>query len=340
MRTWLALILAAALLLALHGGALQISSSSSSPHAGRNMLVVRRRALQQKLRRRAEAAGEQLRMTNAAGPLTRAEILGRVPIGRPAFFTVANAAYADLAINWALLLLPLLREDGMEGHGFIAALDDSLASKCVARSLPTLRVGLGGSDKGLNASGTANFRLKFSAFRAYGVTKADLIAWLIGSGRPVVVSDVDCAWLASPSYLLDQLPEADVLAGTDCLDTHEDDDRLRRRAQVVSRCGHHLGSHWGAWFNTGVLGFRATPNAISIANEWKARMASITGVPGENNWSVRGNDARHIPQQAARPPLPPPPPSSPLTHARISSFLAACTWSAAITAAQTPWMTS
>ena len=59
---------------------------------------------------------------------------------------------------------------------------------------------------------------------------------------------------------------------------------MRHRSQVVSRCGHHVGSRWGAWFNTGVLGFRATPNAISIANEWKARMASITGVPGENNW--------------------------------------------------------
>ena len=292
----LGLFLVGVIFVSLHSGALiaqslsRSSSSFNAPPAWHRRALVRRHALSQKLERQQAANGRQLRRENGAATLTRDQLLSRIPVGSPAYFTVANSAYEELAINWALLLLPLLRREGTEGHAFIAALDDALASRCVARSLPTLRVALGRSDSGLNASGptasgpTANFRLKFSAFRAYGVTKADLILWLISSGRPVVVSDVDCAWLASPSRLLDSIPEADVLAGTDCLDTNEDDDRSRRAVgKVISRCGHHVGSMWGAWFNTGVLGFRTTPNAISLANEWRERMESVAGIPGENS---------------------------------------------------------
>ena len=78
---------------------------------------------------------------------------------------------------------------------------------------------------------SANFRLKFSMFRArnraarpppsppptahegrlaprragaYGVTKAELIVWLLRAGRPAVVSDVDCAWLSRPQVLFNK----------------------------------------------------------------------------------------------------------------------------------------
>ena len=37
----------------------------------------------------------------------------------------------------------------------------------------------------------------------------------------------------------------------------EDADRTER-PKVVARCGHHVGSQWHAWFNTGVLFFRCT----------------------------------------------------------------------------------
>merc|ERR1719424_1702029 len=46
------------------------------------------------------AEGEPTRL------LTQADVLRRVPEGGVAFFTLANAAYGDLAINWARLLLP------------------------------------------------------------------------------------------------------------------------------------------------------------------------------------------------------------------------------------------
>ena len=77
----------------------------------------------------------------------------------------------------------------------------------LARRLPTIRAGLNGTDDDAADAPDGNFRLVFSKFRAYGVTKAVLIAWLLRAKRHVVVSDVDCAWLAPPQYLLSELPE-------------------------------------------------------------------------------------------------------------------------------------
>ena len=153
--------------------------------------------------------------------LTRAAFLQRVPEGGLAFFTVANDAYADLAINWALLLIPVLEPLGAANHLFLGALDPQLAAKLLARGLPTMRVGLSGAHDGAADAPPTNFRLTFSKFRAYGVTKADLIVWLLRARRHVVVSDVDCAWLSPPHYLLTDLAEADVMAGTDCLHLRE-----------------------------------------------------------------------------------------------------------------------
>lgn len=208
--------------------------------------------------------------------LTRADVLRRIPEGSLAFFTLANSAYGDLAINWALLLLPVLEPLGAADHVFIGALDAKIAAQLLARRLPTIRAGLNGTDDDAADAPDGNFRLVFSKFRAYGVTKADLIAWLLRHRRDVVVSDVDCAWLAPPHYLLKELPEADVMAGTDCLHVTSDDDRSPRR-HAEPRCGHHPGSMWAAWFNTGVLVFRATPAAIDFAERWRRAMAAVHG---------------------------------------------------------------
>ena len=193
-----------------------------------------------------------------------------------AFFTLANSAYADLAINWALLLAPLLRDAGAEESYFICALDANITRELVARRLPTMRVGLSGSHESAADAPDTNFRLRFSHFRAMGVTKADVILWLLRHEREVVVSDVDCAWLALPHALLASYAEADVLGGTDCLDVREDDDRSER-SRSVPRCGHHPGSHYGAWFNTGVLAFRPTPGGRAFAERWRDKMAAVHG---------------------------------------------------------------
>ena len=96
-------------------------------------------------------------------------------------------------LAWALLLLPILRQRGEEGHVFLGGLDVNITSQLLARRLPTMRAGLGGNSSAAAAAPTGNFRLQFSKFRAYGVTKAELIVWLLREGRHVVVSDVDCA---------------------------------------------------------------------------------------------------------------------------------------------------
>ena len=130
-----------------------------------------------------------------------------------------------------------------------------------------MRCGLGGA----NASATRSddFRWQFGAFRAYGVTKADVIIWLLKAGRHACLTDVDAAWVATPYALLASLPEADVALGTDCLHIPEDDDRTARD-RVIPRCGHHVGARWHAWFNTGVLFFRAgRPAALEMAVDWR-----------------------------------------------------------------------
>ena len=63
---------------------------------------------------------------------------------------------------------------------------------------------------------------------ADGVTKADVILWLLRAGRDVCMSDVDAAWIATPYALLRSVPQADVLSGTDCLNVPFDADRSHR----------------------------------------------------------------------------------------------------------------
>ena len=126
--------------------------------------------------------------------------------------------------------------------------------------------------------GSDGFRWEPGAFRDYGVTKAEAILWLLRADRHVCISDVDTAWIQPPYALFDSLPEADVLAGTDCLHVPFDADRgLRAHDRVEKNCGHQQGSHRSAWFNTGVMLFRATPRAIDMVAEWRERMDAVKG---------------------------------------------------------------
>ena len=153
-------------------------------------------------------------------------------------------------------------------------MDQPSEATFLSRKLPTMRVGLGGANA--SSSRSDDFRWQFGAFRAYGVTKADVIIWLLKAGRDACITDVDAAWVATPYALLASLPEADVALGTDCLHIPEDDDRTARD-RVIPRCGHHVGSRWHAWFNTGVLFFRAgRPAALEMAVDWRERMAGVT----------------------------------------------------------------
>ena len=126
--------------------------------------------------------------------------------------------------------------------------------------------------------GSDGFRWEPGAFRDYGVTKAEAILWLLRADRHVCISDVDTAWIQPPYALFDSLPEADVLGGTDCLHVPFDADRSARTGDKVEKnCGHQQGSRRSAWFNTGVMLFRATPRAIDMAAEWRERMDAVKG---------------------------------------------------------------
>ena len=219
-------------------------------------------------------ASASMRVWDNSRVLSSSEVLRRVPSGALAFVALANTAYADLAVNWALVLLPILETIGVPHHAVLASLDNPSAQRFVRLRLPTMRVGMGGINN--TKDDNTDFRWAMSAFRAYGVSKAEVIMWLLREGRDVCMSDVDAAWIAPPHGMFRSLPEADVLFGTDCLNLEWDADRSTR-PNKVGRCGHHPGSTWSAWFNTGVMFFRANPRALEIASEWRDRMAAVRG---------------------------------------------------------------
>ena len=130
--------------------------------------------------------------------------------------------------------------------------------------------------------GSDGFRWEPGAFRDYGVTKAEAILWLLRADRHVCISDVDTAWIQPPYALFDSLPEADVLAGTDCLHVPFDADRSKR-GYSTKNCGHQPGSTRSAWFNTGVLIFRATQRAIDLTS----------ASPGRTQWALLSAPSRH-----------------------------------------------
>lgn len=205
------------------------------------------------------------------------DVLCRVPRGALAFVSLANGAYAELGINWALLLLPLLGRAGAghEDRAFLYAIDEAAVTAFTQRKLPTVRQTTEAKHNPLSHS-SDGFRWEPGAFRDYGVTKADVILHLLRAGRDVCFSDVDAAWVAPPYDLLASVPEADVLSGTDCLHVPWDSDRSTREARVKG-CGHQPGARSSAWFNTGVMLFRANGRAIDLMAEWRQKMASIKG---------------------------------------------------------------
>ena len=211
--------------------------------------------------------------------LSQSDILCRVPRGGLAFVSLANGAYSELGINWALLLLPILAKVGHEGRAFLYALDDAAVRAFLKARLPTVRQSTAAKHNPLSMS-TDGFRWEPGAFRDYGVTKADVIVWLLKAGRDVCFSDVDAAWVKLPYQLLQSVPDADVLSGTDCLHVPFDADRSPR-PHSVKNCGHQPGSKWSAWFNTGVMLFRGNQNgnqnAIDVVLEWRDRMAAVKG---------------------------------------------------------------
>ena len=127
--------------------------------------------------------------------LSQDDVLCRVPRGALAFVSLANGAYAELGINWALLLVPVLAKVGHGDRAFLFALDDDGAERFLAKKLPTVKQYTSARHGPRDNDG---FRWAPGVFRKYGVTKAEVILWLLKAGRDVCMSDVDAAWIAPP----------------------------------------------------------------------------------------------------------------------------------------------
>ena len=87
-------------------------------------------------------------------PLSPEDVLCRVPRGELAYISLANAAYGEMAVNWALLLLPMLEKVGHGERAVLAALDLAGVEMFVKRKVPTMSTeGFGGIKFNMNTRG-------------------------------------------------------------------------------------------------------------------------------------------------------------------------------------------
>ena len=91
--------------------------------------------------------------------------------------------------------MPVLAKVGHGDRAFLFALDDDGAERFLAKKLPTVKQYTSARHGPRDNDG---FRWAPGAFRKYGVTKAEVILWLLKAGRDVCMSDVDAAWIAPP----------------------------------------------------------------------------------------------------------------------------------------------
>ena len=149
---------------------------------------------------------------------------------QPLHLTFATASVEELLTNWVAhvrrLHLPAV----------VAAMDQSVLHSCLqlrTHCLPMLRkewddaLTLEAERTGQPGPSHVNIRGNALLFLSLGARKVEAILTLLdaGSGRPILVSDVDVVWLADPLSLVlgrlrgyEDFAHADVLASTDCLD--------------------------------------------------------------------------------------------------------------------------
>lgn len=105
---------------------------------------------------------------------------------------------------------------------------------------------------------------------------------VLRTGRHVLVSDSDVAWVKDPLPLLDTLREggATIGASTDCLDVASDRDKSPRAVSTFM-CGHSPGNQYGAVFNTGVIWFAAgAAPPLAFLRQWAVATLSL-----QDQWS-------------------------------------------------------
>ncbi|KAL4437974.1 hypothetical protein ABPG77_004195 [Micractinium sp. CCAP 211/92] len=187
------------------------------------------------------------------------------------FVSFGNAAYFDLAHNWARSV------QALRVSYILAAFDSDMMGLCAATGLVCSKVEFGQAD---------NFRGNFSAFRAMGAVKVRFVLGILEQHPSlplVVVSDTDTVWLRQPWPYFEQRPATEFFISTDCL-SHELEDRWQPHA--LPRCGHIPGNAGGASaYNTGMFAVRNTAGARGLLKAW----ADMLTDPG----TERANDPMH-----------------------------------------------
>ncbi|KAL4425654.1 hypothetical protein ABPG75_009670 [Micractinium tetrahymenae] len=169
------------------------------------------------------------------------------------FLSFGNAAYFELAHNWARSVQAL-------GVPYIiAAFDNEMLGRCAEAGLVCTKIEFGQA---------ADFRGDFVAFRAMGAVKVRFALGMLEqhpSLQLVVVSDTDTVWLRQPWDYLEQRPAADFFISSDCL-SHEVEERWQE-GHRQPRCGHIPGNEAHA-FNTGLFAARNTAGSRAVLKAW------------------------------------------------------------------------
>ena len=184
-------------------------------------------------------------------------LLKDVPVNGTAWLAFGNAGVTEMLNNWLYHVCRL----GMCRRMVVAAYDEELLGYLRARRVPVYNY--------TGALPAIHFRGTPFLFNRMGFLKARTIREVLLTGRHVLVSDSDVAWLHDPTAELLALAAAgaNLAPATDCINVEADNDKSTRpRAPYL--CGHLPGSTDGAVFNTGIIFLAATPATVAFCQRW------------------------------------------------------------------------
>ena len=233
-----------------------------------------------------------------------AELLTHVPAdGGIAWLAFGNAGVTEMLMNWVHHVCQL-----RVGHRtVVAAYDEELLGTLRSRRIPAYNY--------TGALPQIHFRGTPFLFHRMGFLKAMTIREVLLTGRHVLVSDSDVAWLRDPTAELTKLAAAgaSLAPATDCINVEADRDKTAR-PHAPYLCGHQPGSTEGAVFNTGVIFLAATNATIAFCERWADATLHLPADQCKGDRQRPHSLPHPLPIGPPRHPLPIGPPRHPLPH--------------------------
>lgn len=190
---------------------------------------------------------------------------------KPVVATIANSAFQAMLLNW---LAHVLRS-GIT-NVLIASLDVDVEKLAKDHGVASILLNDKVSKK--------DFRTDPEAFKHMGSLKTALILSIVETGRDVLMSDTDVAWLRNPTDFLKTSSEmggTDVLVTTDSVSHTNDVASMKADPFVLvnrdiqgwfrfatPRAREIFGNAYEHAFNTGVLFLRATNETLQFCKDW------------------------------------------------------------------------